>query len=255
MGCNICQNKQTDSVYEIVSTTSKKIRREEAVSSLKKGQLELEKSIFFNEDEYRNDLYILINSIRQTPSEFVPKVKSMIENIYTTDKDKSFLNYSSANTIHTIRSIRSTRTIEGKRISLNKGKVEFEETILFLNSLLPLNKLIINKDFEIDVEELKSYFIKNDSISINQSQLSMIYLSKYKDLLQKGYKIAGFHYDFSPIDSNLSLLLQIVDDNNSNKQRRSSLFDLEVSCKYFGISLFLIDDMVFSLYFFGNDFE
>lgn len=252
MGCNICQNKQTDSVYEIVSTTSKKIRREEAVSSLKKGQVELEKSIFFNEDDYRNDLYILINSIRQTPSEFVPKVKSMIDNIYTTDKDKSFLNYSSANTINTVR---STSTIEGKRISLNRGKVEFEEAVLFLNSLLPLNKLIVNKDFEIDVEELKSYFIKNDSISISQSQLSILYSSKYKELLQKGYKITGFHYDFSPIDSNLSILLQIVDDNNSNKQRRRSLFDLEVICKYFGISLFLIDDMVFSIYFFGNDLE
>ena len=68
---------------------------------------------------------------------------------------------------------------------------------------------------------------------LNQDKIHELIISKQKELEGK-YKLYGFHSDFGMIDSVLSAVLQIVDDNNCGNKRRFNI--LNPDFKYVGIS-------------------
>lgn len=100
-----------------------------------------------------------------------------------------------------------------------------------------LPHLTYKKLLEIDLPEIKSSPRNSSELIIdnefNKDYLSVNYIKHYKKLLAEGISIIGFHYDICPLIPELSVVLQLVDDNNSNGQRRINL--LNKSCEYIGI--------------------
>ena len=60
------------------------------------------------------------------------------------------------------------------------------------------------------------------------------------------YKLFGFHYDNGSIHSEISIILQLVDDNDANGQRRNNILNRDF--KYLGVSVGKIKPNRFIVY-------
>ena len=60
------------------------------------------------------------------------------------------------------------------------------------------------------------------------------------------FYIRGFHYDININNPEYSTLMQIIDDYNSNGQRRCQILDKDI--KYVGISSGRIKDNLYCIY-------
>jgi hypothetical protein len=113
------------------------------------------------------------------------------------------------------------------KVALLRGVEAFNEFITFLSLAPKLEPLKLQQEIAIKPLSKAEYQTKREVIA-------ELYMRKKKELGDK-YKTLDFHYDYGTNNYEISSLLQLVDDNNSDKQRRNKILSWEY--KYVGISL------------------
>ena len=174
-------------------------------------------------------LYELINKIRTNPKSFIDLIKEWKDKIIM--KENKYLLPISKEVF----------------ITLNKGPIAFDECINYLNELDNINALIMKDELNVDIiGNIKENCEESNYTSF--SFLEKIIKLKKKELEQnkKYYKITAFHYDKSCDNPEISLLLQIVDDNVGDCTRRKNL--LNPNFNYIGISCVNIKENIFCYY-------
>lgn len=157
-----------------------------------------------------------INNVRMNPLSYIDKIEHYKKYITTRNGHTFLLNNNNSNKVN---------------INLHKGIDAFNECISFLKNLseskVKLSPLIMK-------EELKIPFpINSPEICTHKDYLKNILQFKTEENREK-FRIIDFHYDICYSDIELSTLLQIVDDTNSNYQRRKNIFNPKA--RYVGIT-------------------
>jgi hypothetical protein len=124
------------------------------------------------------------------------------------------------------------------KINLIKGKEAFDHTINYLKNINNLDYLELRQDLSFPFPADTSLCTNRDYITSNFLQMNKRFSDKYH--------IKGFHYDLNINNPEFSTLMQIVDDTNSNGQRRSQILDKDI--KYVGINLGRVKDNLYCIY-------
>jgi len=124
------------------------------------------------------------------------------------------------------------------KVALLKGESSFNEFIAYLTTAEKLEPLILKNEIVIKPHGKAELQTKKEIIAD-------LFLQKKKELGDK-YKLLDFHYDCGTNNPEISSLLQLVDDNNSNKQRRNKILNKDY--KYVGIALSKIKANRFCVY-------
>jgi hypothetical protein len=162
-----------------------------------------------------------INEARANPLKYAEKIKLMIKNISDEDGNHYF-----SVDVHT-------------KLILSRGREAFEECIEILKNQKPLPPLEFNK-------ELKLPFPKDrPDVSTSREYITHALLEKSRELKGR-YSINWFHYDNNVCDAEISCMMQIVDDNNSNGERRKHILDDTV--RYVGINIGKVKNSIYCIY-------
>jgi hypothetical protein len=105
------------------------------------------------------------------------------------------------------------------KINLIRGPQAFIDCANWLRTLEPVAPLEMNDEITIKVPE------NSDDMNRKEKILELIKDKKIEISSLHKYKHFSFHYDNGSINAEISALLQIVDDNNSNSQRRNNIFN------------------------------
>ena len=155
-------------------------------------------------DKFSKYIFNQINLLRENPQSFIDIIKKSKKNIKL---DKSG-----------IKIYKST-----VKVALNKGEQAFDETIEILKKTKPMNKLIYNPDFVIDLP-------KNEYDIISKEYLG----NKVKAKIDSGIDIKSFWKDIVK-DEETCFILTVVDDSMKNAgNKRNDI--LNKDNKYIGIS-------------------
>ena len=155
-------------------------------------------------DEFSKFIFNQINAIREDPQSFIDIIQKSKKNIKI---DKSG-----------IKIYKSTC-----KVALNKGEPAFNEAIEFLRKTKPMNKLIYNPDFVIDLPN-------NEYDIISKEYLG----NKVKEKIERGIDIKSFWKDIVK-DEEACFILIVVDDSAKNSgNKRNDI--LNIDNKYIGIS-------------------
>ena len=224
MGCSCRKYNLNESIYELADTLSDREvdRKFSLFNKITKTPSKIfnKKEDIVNIEHYNDEIKLLLNKTRKDPNSLTATIMKYLELI----NDNNEL-------------VNEKEIGKEIKISLFKGKVEFKEVCDQLKTIDPIDELEYNSIFNIEITDFTSIIDSNNSINIDI--LSSYYGKHYAKLKQNGYDITGFHYDISP-DSEISIILQLVDDNNSHRQRRKNLLNKE--SKYIGISSYIIDN-------------
>ena len=155
-------------------------------------------------DKFSKYIFDQINSIREDPQSFINIIQNAKKNIKL---DKS--------------GIKIFKT--SCKVALNKGEPAFDQAIEFLRRTEPMNKLIYNPDFTIE--------LPNNEFDI----ISKEYLgNKVKAKIESGIGIKSFWKDIVK-DEEACFILTVVDDSMKNAgNKRNDI--LNKDNKYIGIS-------------------
>ena len=155
-------------------------------------------------DEFSKFIFNQINAIREDPQSFIDIIQKTKKNIKI---DKSG-----------IKIYKSTC-----KVALNKGEPAFNEAIEFLRKTKPMNKLIYNPDFVIDLPN-------NEYDIISKEYLG----NKVKEKIERGIDIKSFWKDIVK-DEEACFILTVVDDSAKNSgNKRNDILNRDN--KYIGIS-------------------
>jgi len=177
-----------------------------------------------------NSLLYYINLIRTEPLNFIEIIKKYTEkiilknNIFYLEINKDFY------------------------ITLNKGKITFEECIQLLKKIKNKKCFILNENLKFDFEDMFNNNIieKKNEIeyytSINFLEKILVYK---KNEIFNYYDIKAFHYDKGSDNTEASAVLQIVDDSQADLFRRKNLLS---NVDYIGISTLKLKDNVYCYY-------
>ena len=155
-------------------------------------------------DEFSKYIFNHINSIRQDPQSYINIIKKAKQNIKF---DKS--------------GIKIYKSLV--KVALNRGEEAFNETIEFLKNVKPMNKLIYNPDFVIDLPKTEYDIISKEYLG-----------NKVKEKIDSGIDIRSFWKDIVK-DEESCFILTVVDDSLKNPgNKRNDIFNREN--KYIGIS-------------------
>ena len=155
-------------------------------------------------DEFSKFIFNQINAIRADPQSFIDIIQKSKKNIKI---DKSG-----------IKIYKSTC-----KVALNKGEPAFNEAIEFLRKTKPMNKLIYNPDFVIDLPN-------NEYDIISKEYLG----NKVKEKIERGIDIKSFWKDIVK-DEEACFILTVVDDSAKNSgNKRNDILNRDN--KYIGIS-------------------
>ena len=157
-------------------------------------------------DDFSNYIFNKINDIRQNPQKYISVLEDAKNNI-TTDKKTKKLIYKSPNS--------------KVKVALNRGADAFDEAIMFLNNLEPMNPLIYHPlitinapDNELDLKN-KDY-LKDEVTRIENKK---IYIkSFFRDIVK---------------EPETSFILLIADDSKNSGVKRNDILDRNK--KYMGI--------------------
>lgn len=161
-----------------------------------------------------------INQARTDPLSYIPKIESFRGHIINDNENNYFLNLDFNNFDVNLR--------------LNRGKIVFDNCILFLKNLAQKKKLeplIMNENLKIP------FPTQNPKLCIDKEYIKNIILFKSGELEGK-MSLIDFHYDVCVPSPEISTIMQIIDDTNSNFQRRKNIFNHKA--KYIGITEGLI---------------
>lgn len=155
-------------------------------------------------DNYSKYIFSQINKLRTNPQSFIKIIEDSKKNII---KDKlGRIIYNGTN-----------------KILLKKGEQAFDEAIIFLKKMKPIEKLIFNPYIVADVPKTENEIRYRNDLRL-----------KVENLANEGIFIKSFWRDIIK-DPELSLLIMIIDDTGYNSgKRRQDLFDTNM--KYIGIN-------------------
>ena len=177
----------------------------------------------------RMSLFYEINSVRLKPESMINKIDKYMNNISKIENGNFYI-----------------KADEINNINLHKGKILFEECKKFLKGKIPLKQFVLKNELTFPFPENYS----DVSQCIEEKYLTNT-INRIKDSF-KDFEILNFHYDIMNFNTELSVVLQIVDDTNSMFQRRNNL--LNKNFKYIGINVGKFSDGIFLYYFlFAND--
>ena len=157
-------------------------------------------------DDFSNYIFNKINDIRQNPQKYISVLEDAKNNI-TTDKKTRKLIYKSPNS--------------KVKVALNRGADAFDEAIMFLNNLEPMNPLIYHPlitinapDNELDLKNRE--YLKDEVTRIENKK---IYIkSFFRDVVK---------------EPETSFILLIADDSKNSGVKRNDILDRNK--KYMGI--------------------
>ena len=177
----------------------------------------------------RLSLFSEINNVRTKPENMINKIEKYMNNISKTENGNFYI-----------------KADEINNINLHKGKNLFEECKNYLKNKIPLNKFILKNELTFPFPENYS----DVSQCIEEKYLTST-IKKIKEN-SKDFEIMNFHYDIMNFNTELSVVLQIVDDTNSMFQRRNNL--LNRLTKYIGINIGKMSNGLYCYYLlFGKD--
>jgi hypothetical protein len=152
------------------------------------------------------------NLARTDPYTYSKKIESFIKYIQTDEKHRYFAY--------------ETEKEKFPKISLVRGESAFFDCIRLLQKMDRLDPLTYNEEIIIKVPD------KAEEMNNFDKMASLIVLTKKK--LREYYYGFRFHYDHCFGNAEVSAMLQIVDDTNSNLQRRGNILNRDV--EYLGVS-------------------
>ena len=177
-----------------------------------------------------NSLFYYINLIRTDPINFIEIIKKYIEKIIKKDN----MIYIEIN--------------KDFYITLNKGKITFEECIESLKKIKNKKSFKLDDNLKFNFEDMFNNNIieKIDDIEYYTSYdfLEKILIYK-KNEINNLYDIKAFHYDKGCDNTEASAVLQIVDDSQADLFRRKNLLS---NAEYIGISTLKLKDNVYCYY-------
>ena len=177
-----------------------------------------------------NSLFYYINLIRTDPINFIEIIKKYIEKIII----KNNMFYIEIN--------------KDFYITLNKGKITFEECIESLKNIKNKKSFKLNDNLKFNFEDMFNNNIieKSDDIEYYTSMnfLEKILIYK-KNEIYNLYDIKAFHYDKGCDNTEASAVLQIVDDSQADLFRRKNLLS---NVEYIGISTLKLKDNIYCYY-------
>jgi hypothetical protein len=181
-------------------------------SKVDNSKLKKKKKKKVKKDNFDQEMIDLINNLRTNPKSLIPAIEEVIQHIKPNPSGKGgdFVFEKEGH----------------QKSSLLRGEPAFRETIEQLLKAKPLPELKFAEDIIVKVPEASAEWTKREIIS----QL----LSEKKKENENKYIQNGFHFDLGTSDPVISLVLQVVDDNNFKGQRRNNL--LSPSFKFIGIS-------------------
>ena len=155
-------------------------------------------------DEFSKYIFTQINLLRENPQSFIDIIRQSKKNI---KMDKS--------------GVKIYKT--SVKVALCKGEKAFDETVEFLKKTKPMNKLIFNPDFVIDVPNMETDIVSRDYLT-----------NKVKEKIDCGIDIKSFWKDIVK-DKEACFILTVVDDSiNNSGNKRNDILNREN--KYIGIS-------------------
>ena len=196
------KNKENNAIFSF----STKERVEKSTQILKEASLS---EVFPSTAMLRE-----INKARTNPLSYIDKIEQLKKCIVTKN-NHSFLLIKNKNKIN---------------INLNKGVQSFNNCVAYLRTLSTKPKLspLVMK------EELKVPFpINSPELCVNKDYIRNVIVFKTEENRDK-FSIIDFHYDICYDNIELSVILQIIDDTNSNYQRRKNIFNPKA--RYIGIT-------------------
>jgi len=126
--------------------------------------------------------------------------------------------------------------------SLLEGLSAFKEAIIFLEKFYKdnssLNRLVHKNELKIPFPKDLTLVDNIDYIKYKAEEI--------KKKLKGQYDVTGFTYDITYKDAEITTLMQIVDDNHGNKNRRKNLLNKEI--KYIGINYKELNDGKYAVY-------
>ena len=155
-------------------------------------------------DDFSKYIFSKINSLRENPKSFIPEIQKAKNNI---QMDKSGIKIYKSSV----------------KVALYNGESAFDEAIEILRTTKPMQKLIYNPEFVIDLP-------KNEKDIISFEYLGNIVKKK----IDSGLDIKSFWKDIVK-DKETCFILTVVDDNGKSAgNKRNDL--LNRNNKYIGIS-------------------
>ena len=162
------------------------------------------------EDSFSQYMFSQINKIRTNPKNYIPKIKSAMNNICTEKKGRIIY--------------------KGRlKVALCKGKEAFEEAISDLNKMEPMEPLVFKKELCVEISEKEKEFKSGDYLR-----------NKIKEKIKNGIPVNAFWRDIIN-DPEINVLLMIVDDNAIRRgYKRKDILRPEM--KYIGINSGNLDE-------------
>ena len=156
------------------------------------------------EDKFSKYIFNQINSIREDPQSYIDIISQSKRNIKL---DKSGIKIYKSSV----------------KVALNKGEPAFDEAIEILKKTKPMNKLIYNPDFVVELPKSEIEITSKEYLG-----------NKVKDKINNGIDIKSFWKDIVK-DEETCFILTIVDDSLKNAgNKRNDI--LNRNNKYIGIS-------------------
>lgn len=125
------------------------------------------------------------------------------------------------------------------KINLPRGLIAFEECIDVLKNSKRMTSLSMVESLKLPFPE------KNPQQATSREYITNNLIDLAKDNKDK-YVINWFHYDNNIKNAEISLVLQLVDDNNSRGERRKHLLDENI--KYVGINSGPLKKNIYCIY-------
>lgn len=187
--------------------------------------------IYLAPDNFIEEIFEQINLLRSKPYIYSQKILNSLGYIKSTNKSNDNIDiknnkHISDNSNNEYCSNYFSYYVKQDicKIGLIKGQRAFVETAELLAIQDSIDLLIFKKDLCIEIPDNKSEWI-------NKTYLETYLQEKAKNL---NYSKFGFHFDLNCVCPETSVILQVVDDNTFNLQRRNNILNPEY--KYIGIS-------------------
>ena len=174
-----------------------------------------------------------INFSRKNPTKIIERIDKYKANIHKNSKNEYYIK------VDTYNKIKLFKGIEIFNIKEILSPFELKNELTFpFPTLKDSNNIIINT---ISFEE-----------AMNEKYLTDTLKKLKNELVLKNIDLINFHYDIMNSNIELSVLLQIIDDTNSQFQRRKNIFMKEG--KYIGINIGKINESLYCYFLvFGKD--
>jgi len=219
---NSVETKMTTS-----SSESKRKKFEIMLYKLKKFHEKNLKNGVLIERDFAVELFIQINKLRNNCLSYSKKIEFFSKFIEEINGDKFLAIEMGEYT---------------SNCSLVEGLPAFKEAITFMEKFYKDNSSL-NRLTHIN--ELKIPFPK-DLTLVNNIDYIKYRTEGIKKKLEGQYDVTGFTYDITYKDAEITTIMQIVDDNYGNKNRRKNLLNKEI--KYIGINCKELNDGQYAVY-------